>query len=649
MARIEFDKRKAHIKRLFAVTKSENDIVEEDRTLWIDMYRIDQCTYIPEDGKKFLVYLNWLDKPTDPAQTTKESEENLALYGRKITTKRLTNPQFEIADNEHPDFWFNIPIIDSIRLVNPQGQVYELKFFNENPELIALLKDEAISEEDKKARRKLWLRRVVHWDTDEYPEEENVYVPALEYTRKGDEDTEQYIDQEVPNVIHIIETTEPISQHTTLIMFNHLMARNFRNKTLEDIKTERQSKLPPIRLDPFQQIVNCQIKIEPDPVDQTLVFRFVDTDRFSFSPPESNQPYADATYTEFVGDTAPNETPREPPPDGPAYITSKAEDDFETITLIRGAWPEKPTFDTWPKSFRKRGKLVISYTDADPPFANWKIYASSDFLNWYKNDVYDETLDYQFKGLQYVKSVSTKDKEKLGFTPEQSITDLIHICSSSGVTVFNVRTKIEVKNIFDNTYVLEGTTYTDSNNIFDLAGFKLTQSTIDSDFDGNIFAVSEDTSDAVNTVGVVTHHILKWDKYGKKLWQVDSPMISRVTNPVGGSFVAEIRWAAVVGRCYIFMTFNSFSNADPPYGADGVSAYPQDSGFLGVDKNGVFILDELMGLEFTRNDVLSFVKEYGYLFFHGVSEQGPSGSVSSEGDPNSYHCVYPRLPKRVTT
>jgi hypothetical protein len=141
----------------------------------------------------------------------------------------------------------------------------------------------------------------------------------------------------------------------------------------------------------------------------------------------------------------------------------------------------------------------------------------------------------------------------------------------------------------------------------------------------------------------VTHHVLKWDKYGKKVWQVDSPIVARITNPEGGTFVASIRHAAVVGRCYVFSAIDIFSNFHPPYGDIGVSAYPFDSNLLAVNKTGEFILNELMGLEYERHDIGIEVKEYGYLFFRGITNQGPDGSVQS-GDPNDYQCVYPRLP-----
>lgn len=265
LPRLEFDTRKAHIKRLFAVTKDSDGVETEDRSAWIDMYRIDQFTYVDEKGIKFAVYLLWEDEPLYPSQTTKESEENLAKYGREISTKRLTDPQADYEVGTDPEFWFNIPIIDMVvledrtLLTKNAPEIRKLKFINDNFELVKLLGGSDIPEGFLIGKRKLWIKRVVHWDTSTYPEEENVFVKALEYERAGEEDDTQYIDQEIPQIIHIEDNVVPDNKRFTVAMYNFNMAKNFRNVTIETIQEERQGKLPPIRLDPFQQIVNVQL------------------------------------------------------------------------------------------------------------------------------------------------------------------------------------------------------------------------------------------------------------------------------------------------------------------------------------------------------------------------------------------------------
>ncbi len=580
----------AHVKRIFAVTKSEFGVEEEDRTMWIDMYRIDQFTFIPEDGKKFLVYLKWQDEPTDPTQSTQESEANLAIYGREIITKRLTDPQSDLGDNEHPDFWFNVHVVNSVRIVNPQGQLYKLQFFNENPELIALLKNELPNEEDRLARRKIWIRRVVHWDTDDYPDEENVYVPALEYQRKGDTDEDQYIDQEIPQVAHIIETTEPIAQRFTSIMSNFDMAKNFRNKTLEEIKTERQGKLPPIRLDPFQQIINCKTHVI-DRAEDVTAFHI-----WNFSETYNNPPGA----VQVISDHFER-----------AYITednTKDRDDGSRIKYVHSndfpVHNEQYFKDLgYKKLDLERGLLLTGYIDDSND--SWRLYYYDTSVDWYKNNVYHHSI-HAIGVITYIKKVNKEAKEKLGLSTEQA-ENSFYLTADGGTYVFRIRTTVAedpIKSIEPWTS-LGGTGPLDDS---------VRLKSHSSDYEGNGFVIL----DLFNS-GASLPKVYSWNKWGTMRWNVipieeTAPVLDWVLVGTGSvtytivanhggigisGGVATVSDSTCIGLCYVFWcikpvsTFLGDGSENVQSGPDG--GFPYEVHLIGVGPDGTTVLDEKLG------------------------------------------------------
>jgi len=591
LPRLEFDKRKAHVKRLFAVTKDSNG-EEEDRSMWIDMYRIDQFTYVDEKGIKFLVYLLWEDEPTDPAQTTKESEENLHKYGREISTKRLTDPQSDLESGQEPDFWFNIPIIDMVvledrtLLTKNAPEVRKLKFINDNPELISLLGGPEIPEGFKVGRRKIWIRRVTHWDTDKYPDEENVYVPALEYERSGDEDTDQYIDQEVPQIVHIEDNVTPTNKRFTVVMFNFDMAKNFRNKTIEDIKEEREAKLPPIRLDPFQQVINCQLFHEPKRPTDTIVFHVWETSDVDGSPPNMPQAaYEDAYITEDN--------------DGDKDETGKK------LKYVRGGTaPPEPDFEKlkWPKIQRERGRFLIAYQDDDGN--SWRLYIVHKGVDYYKNGVFNLRVT---TSIEYAKKVGKKEIEKFHLTEDEA-KDAFHTVQNGGVYIWNPQLFKEL-----NAPIRSIEHWTDD------FGDDLAQSgTASSDYEGNSFMVVLLASGYYNEA-----NIHSWNKWGEMRWikphpinhtaplmsfllvstpGIDDYVIYGVWEPAAPQWGTQTFYGAYcIGLCYVYYVNNQLSVTEGNGETVNQFQFPDQDTILGLDTDGNEILRE----QFQDNSIIS--------------------------------------------
>ena len=595
---------KSHVKRFFGKDRADGDgEPTENRDVWIDVLRVDKWTeFIRADAgymQKIEVNLEWMDGPDDPPEGNPS---------RAMRTLRVVGPD---ENRDDPDTWIEIPVIKKLGLYDVD-QFFVYEFYNARSNNTARIAD---------------IRRVMHRDTTIDPSDNPDGEPyAFEPDTK---DSDQYIDIDITRMFAVEDVGD---LQRSLVWKDTRWLTLGLDKRPDDFDSDEGH--PPSRLDPFQVIINCQFapKDLVRPV-QVVVGRYVQTG-IEIGPTINSTAYE--TVVEFPTNIGGPYTDSQPA-DNPFYIIATGggtdsdtdANDWNYVELVRDEWPERPThsdevnFDDWPAPQNERGRFIMSYADGDD---SWDVYASSRGIDWYKNNEYDSR--YGFDGINYAKKVSQDDEaEALLELTEEQAADAIHVSAKGVITVINGKTAEFIKEI------IPGDPDCDDDDIDPIFFFGR-----DSDIDGSVYGISENDVDDFG-VGETSHHIYKWDKYGRYQWSADSPITPRLRD-LGTPTNPAVINVACVGRCFCFLVESDDTNLESQGAEDGTRAYPFDFWMCAVNSNGDLVLNEHMSRFISRQDVDNSYITTGFTWFHGIG-----GNTSGQsGVSLTYECVYPRFP-----
>jgi hypothetical protein len=256
--------RQTHVVRLVGTNK-DKEVLQD---IWIDVERIDQFTIttqtsqpVANQWQQINIKLKWRDDPTNPDRYIPENDLSAdADTGRVHEIVKVCSP--DEADLEHPTEWVPIKIIKHIDMRDSDLDLQK-RFVTKTVEAKG---------------REIKNRRIYHYDTNiddkaqaafDADETLKAYVTvghdaesqSAGYERDDStKDESQYVEHEV---IMRISRNDSDSMYSTGGIFQESQLK-LKNQYLIDESVE--AKLaeqgpeginPPYRLDPFQNIINC--------------------------------------------------------------------------------------------------------------------------------------------------------------------------------------------------------------------------------------------------------------------------------------------------------------------------------------------------------------------------------------------------------
>jgi hypothetical protein len=249
MAKFTSETRKSHIKRIFGITKNrDTGALDENKDIWIDIIRTDVVMIKQNAGDDGILYkLKWQDNELS------DGREDFDYESRKTELIKIWDPQNPPEDENDPDEYVPLRLIKSIDIfINGQGIRYHFKnkILDESGDPIP-------------TKRKVSKRRVHNATLDSSLDErlnnkEN--IPDEVYDRPLDDD-EDNIDKDVYVDVEIIvgyqitlnADGQDIITHSNRDIFTEAIFP-LQPQVNEDGSTPRL----PLRLDPYQNIVNAQ-------------------------------------------------------------------------------------------------------------------------------------------------------------------------------------------------------------------------------------------------------------------------------------------------------------------------------------------------------------------------------------------------------
>jgi hypothetical protein len=229
--------RKSHIKRIFGKRKSTipgGPPDEDAPDVYVDMLRIDTMDTVEWPGaQENQINLQWKDAPGEDGNP-----------GRRMGNVRLIDP--EETNRDDPAVWIDLPVIERMTLVRHPGAQEQVTSFQPSSA-------DPQADELETARR-VAIRRVTHAESnvDAQLDDSGYLADEGDYTRKADTiDDTQYLDVEIiesyPSTLH----QGPSPQEVLVSLVNDDLKEMFS-------APPGDAKRNPVRLDPFQNIVNVQ-------------------------------------------------------------------------------------------------------------------------------------------------------------------------------------------------------------------------------------------------------------------------------------------------------------------------------------------------------------------------------------------------------
>lgn len=218
--------RKAHVIRIKGREKGSDDELED---VWVDVRRVDEITIDDRgDGQVKVISLAWDDGYVDGATPDEE---------RKTTELKLTDPENPPDDPDDPDIWIPLKVIDQATVTDSDQKI------------ILVFNNEVMDGQD--TTRKVTARRVTFAETNVDPLDDP--VNAEEYERdESTKDEDQYLDVEVISEYRYDDADQVVV--TEFDTENDELINSF-----EETPGDRPQ--PPVRLDPFQDVVNVQWQV----------------------------------------------------------------------------------------------------------------------------------------------------------------------------------------------------------------------------------------------------------------------------------------------------------------------------------------------------------------------------------------------------
>lgn len=210
--------RKAHVVRLKGRQRGSSTPLDD---VFIDMRRSDEIVLIDRgNGQKRSQLIKWDDGFGDPPNDP----------DRRQTIIKVTDPQSPPDDPNDPDIYVPVPVVDQLSVYDADQKII-LSFRNKR-------------DEDRPTTRQIRVTRVTHAETDG---DLGNPVDASSYRRQSDtEDKGQYVDAEV---IENFSYQDADQRHNDAHAVDD-------DELLQLFSAPSGEKKAPIRLDPFQNIVN---------------------------------------------------------------------------------------------------------------------------------------------------------------------------------------------------------------------------------------------------------------------------------------------------------------------------------------------------------------------------------------------------------
>jgi hypothetical protein len=276
--------RKTHVVRLLG-TNSNGDVLQD---IWVDVERIDQMTIrtqtsLPQFNfenqyQEVNIQLKWRDDPNGDNYIAEDDLSADAGTARVHEIIKVCDPE-ATSDFENPDEWVPVKTIKHIDM-NQKGVGISQKRF------VA---------ESINADRKVNPRRFDHYDTnidadaqaafDGDPSLKAYVVPGANYQRDdASKDDSQYVEHEVIEHLEKHINAEAFSsgghdQGVQLRLKNQYLIDE--SEPAQLAKTGPDGRNPPYRLDPFQNIINCNFVLS---VDQQWLLGIIGPDPHDGTP-----------------------------------------------------------------------------------------------------------------------------------------------------------------------------------------------------------------------------------------------------------------------------------------------------------------------------------------------------------------------------
>ena len=257
---------KVHITRILGTNKA-GDILPD---IWADVERVENFTVVTQlagQYQKIVYKFRWRDDPDEEYYRAEDDiSEDENLTSTETIILKVCSP--DESDLNDPVEWIPVRVIKRLRMLEGgEGGMASKNFLSDQ-----LTKDLGVR-----------LRRIYHYDTSMDDKAgaafadptRKAYVERAYLYAKDDEtkDEGQYIECEI--VTHILKYE---NAHESYSGADQKVYVNFKNQYLidesEPAKLEKlgnQDKNPPYRLDPFQNIINCQFAFN-------VIVVFVDLD-----------------------------------------------------------------------------------------------------------------------------------------------------------------------------------------------------------------------------------------------------------------------------------------------------------------------------------------------------------------------------------